>query len=143
MLHKDFIMRQIQQAIQVLLQAFASVLKLKSEERYEEAIQRINEAFGKIELTPRPVRELSPDELIEMCSTPQGFDAELALSIADLLKEEGEMLEMTGEREMACASSEKSLALYRKALSTEGAAMPMDIHAKMSDVEGRIEDLCH
>ena len=136
-------MRQIQQAISVLLQAFASVLKLKSEERYEEAIQRINEAFGKIELTPRPVRELTPDELLEMCTTPQGFDAELALSIADLLKEEGEMLATTGEHALACASSEKSLALYRKALSTEGAAMPMDIHTRMKDVESRIAELCH
>lgn len=135
-------MRQIQQAIAVLLQAFATVLKLKSEERYEEAIQRINEVFGEIELAPRPVRELSSNELIEMCTTSRGFKAELALSIADLLKEEGEMLQETGERELACASSEKALALYRRALAEQGAAMPMDIHTKMSDVEGRIEDVC-
>lgn len=142
MLHRDFLMRQIQQAVQVLLQALASVLRLKAEERYDEAIQRITDVFGEIDLTPRPVGELNAQELLDLCSTSQGFQVDLALSIADLLREEGEILRLQGRDELACASEEKALALYRRAIKTEGAAMPMDIHTKMSGLESRIEAHC-
>lgn len=142
MLHRDFLIRQIQQAVQVLMQALASVLKLKSEERFEEAIQQISRAFGEIDLAPRPVGELNAKELVDLCSTSQGFQVDLALSIADLLREEGEILRLQGRGELACASEEKALALYRRAIRTEGAAMPMDIHTKMSSLEARLDEHC-
>ena len=142
MLHRDFLIRQIQQAVQVLLQALASVLKLKSEERYEAAIEQITQAFGEVDLTPRPVGELDAKELMDLCSTSQGFQVDLALSIADLLREQGEILRLQGRGEPACASEEKALALYQRAIRTEGAAMPMDIHTKMSSLEARIDEQC-
>lgn len=142
MLHRDFLVRQIQQAVQVLLQALASVLKLRSEERYDEAVGLIQEAFGKIEITPRPVGELSAEELIELCRTSDGFLADLALSMADLLRQQGEIFRIQEKQEQACASEKKALALYRKAITTEGAAMPMDIHTKMSDLESSLDEHC-
>lgn len=141
-LHRDFIMRQIQQAVQVLLQALTSVLRLKSEERYDEAVQRITDVFGQIDLTPRPVGELNADELVDLCKTSDGFLADLALSMADLLREQGEIFRLQEKHQPACESDRKALALYRKAITTEGAAMPMDIHTRMSDLESRIEKHC-
>lgn len=139
MLQRDVIMRQIQQAVQVLMQVFAQVLKLKSEERYEEAVETIREAFRGTELVPRPVAELSPDELLELCRTEQGFAVDLALAMADLLREEAEIISERGDPETARASAAKAHALYRESLATEGAALPMDIAQKLSGLEEMLD----
>ena len=67
-------MREIEQAIRVLLHVLAQTLRLKSEARYEEALAYIRKAFGEADLSPRPVAELSPDELVALCRYPRGFE---------------------------------------------------------------------
>lgn len=133
-------MREIQQAIGVLLQILAQVIRLKSEERYEEAVQAIHNAYGRLDLSPRPVGELTASELLELCTTPQGFSTDLALAIADLLREEGDILEKMGEDEAARASNAKSLTLYGQARATKGAALPMDLGEKIRDLEERLDE---
>ena len=135
MLQRDILMRQIQQAVQVLMQVMAEVLKLKSQGRYEEAIQSIREAFGEVELSSRPVSELSAEELLELCRTERGFAVDLALSVADLLREEADVLLQRDDLERARDSAAKAHALYEESLSTEGAALPMDIAQRIEDVE--------
>lgn len=139
MMHRDFLMRQLHQAIQVLMQALTRVLKLKAEERYGEAIVEIKQVFSGIDLSPRPVGELSSDEIIEMCQTPRGFEADLAFSIADIITEEGEIRLLQGNDERARACFEKALSIYRQALKVEGAALPLDIGRRMDRLEALLE----
>lgn len=140
MLHRDFLVRQIHQAVQVLMQALARVLKLREEERYESAIGVIHDAYAGLEIAPRPVGELSAREIAEMCRTSRGFEADLALSIADLLAEEGELWSLQGDPERARFAYAKALALYREALSAEGAALPLDIGRRMDRLETLLHD---
>lgn len=135
MLQRDVLIRQIQQAVQVLMQVLAQVLKLRSEERYDEAIQRINAAFIGLDFAPRPVGELAPQELIDLCRTERGFAVELALGIADLLAEEAEILLEKGTPARARSSAAKAHALYSEALETKGAALPLDIGRKLERLE--------
>lgn len=139
MLQRDLLMRQIQQAVQVLLQVLAQVFKLRSEQRYDEAIQHINDAFTGLDFTPRPVGELSPEQLVELCRTERGFSVELALGIADLLREEAEILLEKGAPAAAAVSATKAHALYAEAVATKGAALPLDIGPKMDRLEEMME----
>lgn len=140
MLHRDLIIREIQQAVRVLMHVLAQVLKLKSQERYEAAIQQINEALGGLELAPRPIAELTSDQVVDLCRTERGFSVDLALAIADLLREEADILLLDGKAAEARASAAKAHALYEEALATKGAALPMDIGKRIDALEEMIED---
>ena len=133
-------MREIEQAIRVLLHVFAQVLRLKSEERYEEALAYLREAFGEADLSPRPVGELSPRELVALCEYPRGFEYGLALSIADLLCEEVDLLTQLGSLPEARARAVGARALYEAALATEGAVLPVDIAQKLLRAERLAEE---
>ena len=140
MFQRDIIMREIEQAIRVLLHVFAQVLRLKSEERYEEALAYLREAFGEADLSPRPVGELSPRELVALCEYPRGFEYGLALSIADLLCEEVDLLTQLGSLPEARARAVGARALYEAALATEGAVLPVDIAQKLLRAERLAEE---
>lgn len=141
MLHRDFIMRQLYQAIQAIMQALTSVRQLKAEERYGEAFVEIKQIYSGIDLSPRPVGELSADEIIEMCRTSRGFEADLALSIADLIAEEGEIHFLQGDVELARECYEKALSIYRQALREGGAALPLDVGRRMERLEALLEEV--
>lgn len=115
--------------------ALAQVLKLVSEQRYDEAIQRINDTLTGLDLAPRPVGELSPRELVQLCRTERGFSVDLALGIADLMREEAEILLEKGLAEEARAPASKAHALYKESLATPGAAVPLDIGRKIERLE--------
>ena len=140
MLHRDFIMRQLYQAIQAIMQALTSVRQLKAEERYGEAFVEIKELYSGIDLSPRPVGELSADEIIEMCRLARGFEADLALSIADLITEEGEIHFLQGDAGLARACYDKALVIYRQALQEKDAALPLDIGRRMDRLEALLAD---
>ena len=134
MLQRDVVMREIEQAVRVLMHVLAQVMRLKSEERYQEALRSIREAFGDLGPAPRPVGELSPQALVDLCRSPGRFQVDLAVSMADLLCEEAELLLRTGSAS-APASAARAHALYWAALDAEGAALPMDIGEKLTRME--------
>ncbi len=121
------------------MQALTRVLELRSEEKYDEAITEIDRVFGGIDISPRPVGELTADEIIDMCKTSRGFESDLALSIADLITEEGEIRSLQGDDEWARACYEKALSIYRQALSAKGAALPLNIGKRMDRLESLLE----
>ena len=140
MFQRDLIMREIEQAIRVLLHVLAQTFRLKSEERYEEALAYIRQAFGEGDLSPRPVGELSPRELVELCRYPRGFEYGLALAIADLLCEEADLLAQLGSLPEARARAAGARALYEEALATEGAALPLDIAQRLARADQLAEE---
>lgn len=128
-------MRQIQYLTQVLQQ----ILFKKNQNQYQEAVQEIQNALNKLTRDkPKEFGELSLRETLHIFVFDDKFHSELAISVADLLVEEGDILE-----EKSFSSSQKcyaqALLLYKKSLQDENAAVPLDIQ----DIIKKIEQLLH
>lgn len=129
---QDFIMRQIQQLTQLLQQ----IIFKKKNNQPQEARQQLQDAFQRLTREyPKQFDQLTLRETLQLFMTKDGaFTSELALAVADLLVEEGELL-----REEAYKKSQKSylqaLLLYKKAKQDQSAAVPVDIHHKIAQAE--------
>lgn len=128
-------MRQIQYLTQVLQQ----ILFKKNQNQYQEAVQEIQNALKKLTREkPKEFGELSLGETLHIFVFDEKFHSQLAISVAELLVEEGDMLE-----EKSFSSSQKcyaqALLLYKKSLRDENAAVPLDIQ----DIIKKIEQLLH
>lgn len=133
MIHRrDVLMRQIMDLAQFL----AEVLDLQQSEQYDEAAAHIEQAFRQLTGEQDPLRHYPIEKVIDQCSATGGrFSAELALNVADLLKQEGDLLQRDQRREEACRAYVRALILYKKAIATDTSALPLDIWEKVSDVE--------
>lgn len=137
MIQKDVLMRQIQ----MLTQALARVLFKKSAGQQGAAQQIIAEALGELDGVDRvsDLRERPVEDVLDLCrSEAGGFSPDFALAVADLLREDGDLLAMQERDAEACASYERALALYRRAEADEHAAVPMDFAARVAHVEERL-----
>lgn len=113
-LHRDFLMRQIQQLVQVLLQ----VLFNKQEGRHEEAQTILNEglkATFKADLDE--LLSMDKDAFMELCSPSSAFHAELAVALADLLRVEGSAAAVDRAQWLYQASIMQGAALSLEALT--------------------------
>lgn len=131
---QDFIMRQVQHLIQLLQQ----ILFKKKQNKHNEAVEQIQDAFK--ELTkkhPKSFSELSLSETLRLFIRNDQFETDLALAVADLLVEEGELL---SEKQFSKAQkcNLQALLLYKRALKDESAALPLDIRNKINELEQRI-----
>ena len=135
MIHRDFLMRQIQQ----MTQALATVLTRQRQGQTEEALQEIDRAFRQAvagEYTPPDA--LPVDELIAACSTSEGFVAEKGLAVADLLAAQGDARADRDDAEGACASRVRALALYLEA--TRSDILRLDLYDRIDQLEAQTEE---
>ncbi len=85
-LHRDFLMRQIQQLIQVLLQ----VMFNKQQGNHEQAETILNEGLkATFDADLDTLLALEEEAFMALCSPSNAFHAELAVALADLLREVG------------------------------------------------------
>ncbi len=131
---QDFLMRQIQYLTQVLQQ----VLFKKNQNQHQKAVEEIQNALRKLTRDkPKDFIEFTPEETLNVFISDEKFHSELALAVADLLVEEGEML-----REKSYSSSQKcyvqALLLYKMSLWDEKAAVPLDIHEIIKQIEQKL-----
>lgn len=132
MIHqRDVLMRQIMDLAQFL----AEVLNLQQSEQYDEAAAHIQQAFRQLTGEQDPLRHYPIEKVIDQCTAPGGLSAELALNVADLLKQEGDLLQREQRREEACRAYVRALILYKKTIATDTAALPLDIWETVGDVE--------
>ena len=131
MLERDWFMRQVQQLVQALQQ----VLLQKQSDQIEEAHQTIQQAFGQVSEKEGTLRNLSLQEAVDFCQRDGSFRPEFAIGIADLLKEEGDLLIRKGSGGKAEQSYARALLLYRRAMKEKGAALPWDLGAKLQALE--------
>jgi hypothetical protein len=140
MLHRDFLVRQMQQAANALAQALARVLDLRARGEVDEAMRVVTEAYAAVPgLAKRMPRETSPEEILELCTADGILSVDLALRTADLLTEEGDLLFERGRIGEARPGYERALMLTRRTLSVEGAILPFDIARRIEDLEDRID----
>lgn len=132
---QDFLTRQIQYLTQLLQQ----IIFKKKNQQQQEALDEIQNAFQRLTKDhPREFHQLSLEETLTLFVGDNKFEAQLALAVADLLVEEGEIL-----REKQLSKSEKcylqALLLYKKALREENAAVPLDINKKINQLKKRLQ----
>ncbi|MDE2996934.1 MAG: hypothetical protein OXT73_09400 [Bacteroidota bacterium] len=109
-LHRDFLMRQIQQLIQVLMQ----VLFKKQEGQHEEARTILSEGLvANFDTDLDALLAMDQSAFMELCSPSNAFHAGLAVALADLLREEP-----------TAAAAERAYWLYEASLE-KGAALSM------------------
>src|SRR5699024_7660360 len=85
---QDFIMRQIQQLTQLLQQ----IIFKKKQNKHKEARQQIRDALERFTADqPQNFSELSLEETLRLFNQEDGFRAELAVAVADLLAEQGDL----------------------------------------------------
>ena len=120
MIHKDLILRQVQQ----LAQALAAVLFNKKERRPDLAedhmTRALREVFGH---DLEALQSLSREGIIELVSPGGVWSADLALALADLLREDG-----------APESHARAAWLYEAALEA-GDLVPLDIHRRIDELK--------
>jgi len=118
MFTRDFVMRQIQQLSQVL----ALVLMKKRLKQPEEAREVISQGMNDaLESDLDQILLLNREDTIDLCKKNGHFVSDLAVSIADLLKEDG-----SGE------ALERSAWLYKEAL-THGGTLPLSALTWLED----------
>ncbi len=117
MLTEDYLMRMINQAIAALLKATG----LKKSGKYEEALQALDQAFEQLSGLPANVLKQLDDASLLTALSPQGqVDVGRLAVLADLFKEEGEILDLLGRSAAATASAERALRLILEAVLAAG-----------------------
>jgi len=135
MLERDWFMRQVRQLSRVLQQ----VLFQKQQDQVGEARRTIQQAIGQLDDEQRDnLRGLSLEETIAFCERDGAFRPEFATRIADLLKEEGDLLTAQGNETEATKSYARALLLYRRAMHEEESAVSWTIGSTLSDLNAHV-----
>lgn len=131
---QDFLMRQVQMLTQLLQQ----IIFRKKQNQYQEAVQEIQNALTKFTKDhPKAFYELDFAETVSLFQYNDTYESELALAVADLLVEQGDMLyEESFQRSQK--SMGQALILYRKSLQDPDASTPLDIEDKIDHLEKRV-----
>jgi len=133
---QDFIMRQIQQLTQLLQQ----IIFKKKQNKHKEARQQIRDALERFTADqPKSFSELSLEETLCLFNQEGRFRAELAVAVADLLAEQGDLYQ-----ERKFSQSQKSYAqalLLYQASAREGLqSMPISFIRDIEKVESQIHN---
>jgi hypothetical protein len=119
MLQRDFIVRQVQQLTRVLAQVLFHKRADRADEAQEVLAEGLESVLGHGLAT---LRLLTREELLAACTTDGLFAGEMAVAVADLLREDD-----------SAAGRERALWLYEAALAS-GAAVPFDIHTRIASL---------
>ena len=138
MIHKDVLMRQIQQMTEALAQALALI----SDGRTDEAQHEIAEALDDLtEPGTLPLRERPVQDTLDHCTVDGSLSADIALQVADLLRHQGDLLRRQEQFEEALRSHVRALALYQALLGASNidTPLPLDIHDRMAHLKEVID----
>ena len=135
MIRSDYILRQIQQLVQVLARVMMLRTSRPVDEVHEEILLALKSVFG---LSSLELVERSDDALLELCMSGGAVNGELALALADLLEQEGELYWDDRQAELANRYLRKTLFLYETVLTRADTA-PLNIHDKIEYLKQRID----
>jgi hypothetical protein len=137
MFQRDYVLRQIQQLIQVL----ELVIFKRKADQFEEASDVLNGAlkdlFG---LDVDEIAGLSDSDVVALCTSGGQLVSDKALVLAEILEEEGQARELRGTSLMAPLYFAKALALYEAGLGASGAALPLDIYDRIRTLKSLVSD---
>lgn len=135
MFQRDYILRQIQELIQVI----ARIMDLRIEGSYEKAHSHIENALASIWNVHRnDLVELSSEQLKELCIVEGAFHTQFAIALADILKEDGVIYEEEGKFFHARDSFAQALSINELVLSHSN-EIPFDLYDRISTLKEAIE----
>lgn len=138
MFEREFFMRETQ----LLAQAVGNVITKKKKKQYDEALEDAEKALSQFFKTDtHTLRSRTSDEIIEMCMENGSFFNEKGLPLADLLMEEGDIMDDLDKREAAIGWYQKSLSLYQAAVKNTDSVLPLDIYTRINHLKNCINDL--
>lgn len=124
MIERDFVLRQVQQLVQVL----AQVLLHKRDQQDDRAQTTLAQGIeGVLGLSLDGVRGLSREDLLAACAAEGQLSGDKAVAVADLLREDE-----------AASGRVRALWLYEAALAS-GEAVPFDVYERMEALRETIE----
>ncbi|MEM8488459.1 MAG: hypothetical protein AAF564_23120 [Bacteroidota bacterium] len=131
MIQRDFILRQIQQLVQVLTR----VLKLKQDGQTTEVAAVVDTALQEtMGMGLGDLAALPADDLLALCSENGQLHADKAFVVAELL----EASFIDGVAEDAPANPLKAALLLYEALVASGEAVPFDIYDRIAYLKQEI-----
>jgi len=135
MIRRDYILRMVAEMVQVL----ARVISLKSRQEYEQALQEINAALrGLRDDSDDPARELSLTDWIALCRKHEQAASGLMVAVADLLKEQGDVLTAQGKPDASTRSRALALGLFLEALLNAETFVTAELLAKVEDLFAQV-----
>lgn len=135
MIQKDFVLRQIQQLVQVLVQ----VIQRKDEGREAEALALLDQSLlESLDMKIDDLLVLEKPALLALCSSEGRLSADLALVLAELLEERGYMLEKSEPTATAQQCFRRALDLYEAIVAT-ATAVPIDVYERISRLKGLVD----
>lgn len=133
---QDFVLQQVKYLTQLLEQ----IIFKKNQKQYDQAIEQIQHAFQQLtEDHPKDFSELSLAETLNIFKRDQDFEADLALAVADLLIEKGEILQKKHySHSQKCYL--QALLLYKKVQHTAEIPLPLNIPQRITRLKSEIQD---
>lgn len=135
MITRDHILRQVQQAVNALAKVS---LKRQAQEyhiAHDILSQTIQEVTG---ADPERVRNMTVDELLQVCGDVDEFSSDKAVVLADLLREDGFVQEALGKEEIAKRNWESAIWLY-KAVAKSGGVEPFDLESRLTHLNALLQ----
>lgn len=135
MIRRDYILRMVAEMAQVL----ARVISLKSRQEYEQALREINAALRELRdgNTDAP-HELSLADWIALCRKHEQAASGLMMAVADLLKEQGDVLAAQGKAEGSARSRALALGLFLEALLNGETFVTAELLAKVEELFAQV-----
>lgn len=125
---EDFILRQIRLALSVI----AHIQRFKQAGQYEQAQQSIDQALETLMgLRANLLRHLGDEKMINMLTLHDTLDVERLAILADLFREEGEVLGLQGRWDEAQPALQRALRFYLEVALDDPGQMPEDILRKI------------
>src|SRR5688572_8570780 len=113
MIRRDYILRMVAEMAQVL----ARVISLKSRQEYEQALREINAALRELrEGNGDEAPELSLTDWIALCQKHLQAASGLMIAVADLLREQGDVLAAQNKPDSSGKSRALALGLFLEGL---------------------------
>ena len=136
MIRRDYILRMVAEMAQVL----ARVISLKSRQEYEQALKEINAALRQLrDGNGEEAPELSLTDWLALCRRHEQAASGLMIAVADLLKEQGDVLAAQNKPESA-KSRALALGLFLEGLLNGETFVTVELLRKVEELFGQVRE---
>lgn len=131
MIRRDYFLRLVAEMVQVL----ARVLSLKGRKEYDEALREVDKALRELrDASADPAGEMSLEQWIALCRKHEQAASGLMVAVADLLKEQGDMLALQNRSADGQRPRTLAMGLFLEALLAGETFVSAELLGKVDDL---------